>query len=499
VPLRTSSRGVSLLAVPLFLRTLLFGGLGATVLASGATAATAVVNVDPPWVGGGAKATATLTAHPGTWSPASGVTYTYQWLESGNPIGGATNSEYSIPVLSAGGRFSVQVTASAPGLTSTTLTSLATGPAGGLLSAPTYENRGRPLIVGSPVVGATLTASNGHWSTPATGFAYQWSAGGAAIAGATQQTFVPTAAELGKAITITVTASASGATATGTSLATAAVTGDSINNVSVPSIAVSGAPKVGDVLSADPGTWSVTGTSYAYQWLADGAAISGATTSSFTPTDAQVGKRLSVRVTATRSGYAQGQAESASTAPVEAAVPGITVTNGPTLVGQPRIGKILLARAGTFTPSDATVTYQWLRAGSPIAGATASKFALTMSDLGKTITVRATYARAGLASAVRTSPPTSPVKSTPQFRIQHSQGSGPVKLTVVVTAPAVSRVSGTILLTEKGHKLGQRALSNGRVAFTLRGLSTGRHTLKVSLSGGDDVADGSKTTSFKVG
>lgn len=204
-------------------------------------------------------------------------------------------------------------------------------------------------------------------------------------------------------------------------------------------------------------------------------------------------------VTASLAGFTQGVAESARTAPVESlAPPGIVVTGGPALVGQARIGKVLEVKAGTFTPSDATVTYQWFRAASPIAGATASKYALTMADLGKTLKVQATYTREGLAPVVRTSPATATVRSTPEFTVKHSGKSGSATLKIHVRAPAVSSVSGVIKVTEKGRKLGQKSLSNGRATITLHGLKSGKHTFKISLSGGGDVADGSTTVSFKV-
>lgn len=241
--------------LPLLVIAVLMGGLSAP-----ASAVDPVVNVEAPWVSGGAKSTATLTANTGTWSLETGMTFTYQWLLNGNPIGGAIGSTYSLGLIESGGRYSVRVTASAGGYSPGTATSLATGPAGGLLSSPAFENRGLPRVVGSPGVGSTLTASNGRWSVGPSGFAYQWMADGTAIAGATQQTLLISAAQVGKAVSVRVTAASGGATATGTSAATPPIAGGAIHNVSVPSI--TGTPKVGDPLSASTGTWSESGTSY---------------------------------------------------------------------------------------------------------------------------------------------------------------------------------------------------------------------------------------------
>ena len=58
---------------------------------------------------------------------------------------------------------------------------------------------------------------------------------------------------------------------------------------------------MGSTLTAKPGTWSVAGLSYAYQWLRNGATISGATKATYKVVSADAGKSLSVRVTAAAS------------------------------------------------------------------------------------------------------------------------------------------------------------------------------------------------------
>ena len=62
-----------------------------------------------------------------------------------------------------------------------------------------------------------------------------------------------------------------------------------IVNTAVPK--VTGAAKVGSTLSTTVGTWSVAGAAYAYQWMADGAAISGATASTLNLATAGNGDR----------------------------------------------------------------------------------------------------------------------------------------------------------------------------------------------------------------
>ncbi len=81
--------------------------------------------------------------------------------------------------------------------------------------------------------------------------------------------------------------------------------------------AISGAAKVGETLTASAGTWQGSPT-FAYQWLADGSAVSVATAASRVLAEEDEGKAMSVRVTATNSG-GSASATSAATATVEPA------------------------------------------------------------------------------------------------------------------------------------------------------------------------------------
>ena len=90
---------------------------------------------------------------------------------------------------------------------------------------PTFNTGPTAGITGSPVVGQTLTATEGSPSPAADSYSYQWSANGTPIAGATGRTLTLTPAQQGTAITVTVTAIRAGyVSATSTSRSTAVVT-----------------------------------------------------------------------------------------------------------------------------------------------------------------------------------------------------------------------------------------------------------------------------------
>ncbi len=70
-----------------------------------------------------------------------------------------------------------------------------------------------------------------------------------------------------------------------------------------PTPTITGTPKVGKTLTANPGSWAPTPDALTYQWVRGGTNIPGATSKTYTPVAADVGQQISVKVTATKSGY----------------------------------------------------------------------------------------------------------------------------------------------------------------------------------------------------
>ena len=203
----------------------------------------------------------------------------------------------------------------------------------------------------------------------------------------------------------TVIAVAAGATASGKNASLAAFVGGPIVNTALPT--VTGTPKVGETLTADPGSWAPSNVNFAYQWLANNVAITGATSSTYVPVAGDVGKAIRVRVTASRTNYTSANATSAQTAAVTVG----TITNSvaPTISGNPTVGTTLTANPGTWAPSGVAFAYQWLANDVAIAGATAATYVVKSADVGKTIKVRVTGSKAGYTSLAKTSAGVGPV------------------------------------------------------------------------------------------
>jgi hypothetical protein len=198
-------------------------------------------------------------------------------------------------------------------------------------------NTAPPSISGTPTVGQTLTASDGTWSNAPTSFAYQWlrcNGGGnncVSVANGTQKTYTLVGADAGRTMRVSVTATNADGSGTAQSAQTAVVAAATSNaapkNTAPPTI--SGTPKVGQQLTADPGSWSGNPTSFAYQWQrcdADVAACSnvpGATGKTYGASAADLGYRLRVVVTARN---ARGSA-SATSAITTVVTPAVVITN----------------------------------------------------------------------------------------------------------------------------------------------------------------------------
>ena len=329
----------------------------------------------------------TLTA--GTRTP-SGATVSYQWAAattcggSYTNISGATNSTYVLTTNEIADY--IKVTATGTGSYSGTVTSACTA----IVTTPMVS----VSITGSTIVGFAL---NGTTLSPAgASVTYQWQSattcGGSygSIAGATNSTYTLTATEATKYIKVI---------ATGTGGYTGAVTSACAGPITTNVTAVgtpTGSVVKGSVLTA--GTLTPAAATVSYQWQADVSGnavfsnISGATSSTYTTTDSEVGDKVRVVVTGTGSytGTANSTAVGVITTPLTAIA---------TPTGTLGVGSVLTAgalTAGALSPTASNATWQWSSATTSggtytsISGATNSTFTLTSTQNGQYLKVTAT-------------------------------------------------------------------------------------------------------------
>ncbi|GAA5034821.1 immunoglobulin-like domain-containing protein [Microbacterium fluvii] len=161
--------------------------------------------------------------------------------------------------------------------------------------------------------------------------------------------------------------------------------------------AISGTVKVGSTVKASAGTWT-KGAKLTYQWLRDGKAISKATGSSYKLVRADAGTRVSVKVTGSLAGYETV----AKTSSAKTVAKGTLSTKTPTISGTAKAGKTLKAKTGTWT-SGTSFTYQWLRDGKAIKGASKSSYKVVSADRGHRVSVKVTGHLTGYTTVAKTS------------------------------------------------------------------------------------------------
>ncbi|POH59775.1 CAP domain-containing protein [Arthrobacter glacialis] len=255
--------------------------------------------------------------------------------------------------------------------------------AAGALLAPV------PGISGTAGLGTQLVAVPGVW-TPEAVLTYQWLRSGVAVSGATDSSLLLGYADLGQAISVTVTGNKAGyASVSRTSAAVVAAA------LVAPVPSISGTASVGSTVVAVAGAWTA-GVALTYQWWRSGVPVPGATGPSLLLGSTDVGKNVSVTVTGSKTGFSTASRNSASV------VPGAGLTPVPSISGTAAVGSTLVAVAGVW-PGGATLTYQWLRSGTAVPGATGSSLLVGSADLGNTMSVRVTGYQAGTAFASMTS------------------------------------------------------------------------------------------------
>ncbi len=140
---------------------------------------------------------------------------------------------------------------------------------------------------------------------------YRWTVAGKQVG--TGRTYTPSASTVGKSLALTVTGSKAGfVTRSAVSPAVKVARG----TLKSASPAIKGKAKVGKRLVVKRGSWTA-GTKVTYRWYVNGKAVRGATKSAFRLTTKHRGKRVTVRVTGKKPGYATVIRTSKKTAKVK--------------------------------------------------------------------------------------------------------------------------------------------------------------------------------------
>ncbi len=331
----------------------------AAVLTVNAATTAPTITTQPSGATVTAGASVTFTVVASGTAPLS-----YQWYKGGSAIGGATSATYALVTtqVSDSGSYSVAIVNSAGSVTSNAVTLTVNAAA----TAPsiTTQPAGTSVTTGASVTFTVVASGTAPLS-------YQWSKNGSAISGATGASYTIASAQAGDAASYTVTVTNSAGSVTSSAAALAV-------NASVVAPAVTTQPVGATVTAGASVTFTLVASGTAplsYQWQKGGAAISGATSASYTLSSVQ----------ATDAGsYTCVVTNSAGTATSNAATLIVNpAATSPSITTQPASATVTAGSAATFTvvaSGTAPLSYQWYKNSVAISGATATTYTIASAQ-----------------------------------------------------------------------------------------------------------------------
>lgn len=438
----------------------------------GTSIATVTIDVTPAALTGPASLSVTgvaaehgvLVAVLGPDPDGNGTTPDFQWYRDGVAIAGETSDAHAITLADIGSALSVRASYTDAKGNAEAIDSAPTG-----LVAAVNDGASAVSIAGTVAEHQTLTAvvgldPDGAGSTPT----LQWLRNGAAIAGATSQSYVLATADVGANISLRVSYTDSqGFAEVVTSAATVPVV--AVNDGQT-AVSISGSALEHQLLTAVEGNDPDGNGTLSYQWFRGVNAISGATLATYTTQTADVGAAISVRVS-----YIDGQGfseavTSTATASIAAVNDGQAALS---ITGAARVGQTLTRVLGN-DPDGAgllPVSLQWLKDGQVIVGQTGATYTLTAGDELASISVRASYTDGqGFAEAIE------------------STSVGPVGRTIGGTSAADALVgsAGNDLITA----LGGNDTITGNAGNDTVNAGAGADTVVGTVGDGNDTYDG---------
>ncbi len=443
-------------------------------------------------IAGTAAEDQTLSAVTSSLADADGLgAFSYQWLRGGVVVAGATGATYSLAGADVGQTIQVRVTYVDGGGTPEILTSAATPPVSNVNDAP----QGLPLIAGTATEDSMLTVS----ATPVSDedglgtFSVTWLRNGAAIAGATGVSYTPSDADVGATLQARLSyVDGYGTAETVTSLASAPVANVNDLPSGLPAIVGTATERltltVSTAAMADAdGLGPVN-----YQWQRNGAAIPGATSSSYSLGDADVGAQLRVQVSYTDGHGTPETLISAATAPV--ANVNDAPTGAPTIAGSAVEDQVLSANTSSIADADGlgSFSYQWQRNGIDVAGATLATLALGDADAGKQMRVRVSYTDAWGTNEVLTSAATLSVANVNDAPVgmPSISGTATVGQTLGAVTTAVSDADGLGTFAYQWKRSGVAVAGATAASYLLTNADVGAQmSLSVTYTDGFGTAE----------
>jgi hypothetical protein len=265
---------------------------------------------------------------------------------------------------------------------------------------------------------------------------------------------------------------------------------EQLNPIIAPFFIEGAEPQIGSKTTVDVGEWDPAPEIVDYQWLLDGETIPGANGPSYTPIPGEEDCALSLQLTLRRANHEPTVWEVYAD---DIIVLGEGAAFQAKISGTAAVGKKLTAVPG---PPDSETSYQWLRSGKSIKGATSRTYKVAKADAGKKIAVEMTVTRPGYSEKVLVSN----VKKIPKFKSSikayrlASTSSANFRVYVTVkTGADVGKVRVTVNSYSKTY-----TLKKGKITAKLPKLKPGKHQVKFSYLGTANNKAISKKVTFSV-
>ena len=271
----------------------------------------------------------------------------YQWLKDGTAIAGATSAELAIANAQPAnaGNYQVQISNAAGSVSSGTVTLTVIVP---------------PTITAAPATQVVIAGQTARFTVAAAGsspLTYEWFKDGVRVPGASLPEIILANVQPANAGSYTVHVTNEGGTVNSSPAVLTVLVPPTITTAPISQTVIAGQTAKLTVAAngSDP---------LSYQWMKDGFAIASATQSELIIANAQ---------TANAGGYQVTISNAAGS--IRSLVANLTVAFPPSIISQPEESTVFQGQPVAFSVTVAgtqPISLQWLKNGSPIAGATST-------------------------------------------------------------------------------------------------------------------------------
>ena len=353
--------------------------------------------IDAPAISGSNIVNGTITVSPGMWS-VPGAKFTYQW-GTDTSVSGATKASFVLPAHAADVGSYVVITATIAGYEPSSTT--------------VYESTAAAAelhTVVSPKLSSHAggyTVSAGKWSAPSTTVSYAWtvvfpngSTGGLGIDSPTI-TAAQLATYTSDGLYVTIVASAPPAYR---SLSSVLVAHTLSAIAPTAPLTITGTAVSGHALAVSIPGWSASAPHLDYQWYRGSTAIHAAISPSYSLTDLDVGKAISLHLSVSRLGFVTRKLVVVGPNTIlSAVIP--TAAHPPVVTGNFAVDEVLTAHGTIWNVAGLALAYQWNRNGTPIPYATAATYTPVALDADALITVTISASKVHYTTGTATSDP----------------------------------------------------------------------------------------------